>query len=122
MHMLSLLLLFVSQPAHADYHWTIRCEYFFAQVPMSTVEFSVEPDGRFSPAARITMQGRTHLESFTQEENGPGERVHGWLSKENQNALELMIYEDGKSKVVNHDVPIGKEMWGSCAFPSLQPE
>jgi hypothetical protein len=116
------MLLLLSPFAHAnyDYAWNLKCDYVFYQVPFSTVELEVHPDGTLAPAARITMQGASHLESFTAEAPAAGEKLHGWISKESeQNKIELVIYAErtsqGDSKITNHQMPMGQDVWGSCA-------
>lgn len=48
-----------------------------------------------------------------------GELLHAWLSKESaDNSVEMIIFNEpqklGRSKVTNHHVPIGQDMWGDC--------
>jgi hypothetical protein len=118
--MLTLLMLLAApQPAAAAPNWTIHCDYAFMGAPMSSVDLETLPDGRFGPAARISIQGATHLESYSEEAPAPGELAHGWISKESpENRIELVIYREptpqGRSKLVNHQVPFGQEVWGGC--------
>ena len=104
---------------------SLTCTYSFPNVPvpMTTVEVSFGTDGKPMSPAKVTMQGRMHTESFTQEEAAAGEMLHGWLSKESsENSIELVVFDEpqaqGRSKLVNDRFPIGKEMWGDCEIKS----
>lgn len=99
---------------------TISCSYSIYGAPYATVAFSIYEDGRLDNSAQITMTGGvSHKETLTADPEKAGEFVHAWISKESpQNQIELVIYNtpqpQGRSKIVNHQVPIGQEMWGEC--------
>jgi hypothetical protein len=121
MHALTLLLSPLAFASATGTNWNIRCDYVFYQVPFSTVELAALPDGHFVPGARISMQGASHFESYTEEMPSANERVHGWISKESpDNRIELVIYKDpqpeGQTKIVNHQMPIGQDVWGTCTY------
>ena len=112
--------------AQAEPNWAIHCDYSYDQMPTSSVELSLLPDGHFGNSARISMQGQIHFESFTEEAAAAGERVHGWLSKESQdNQIEVVVYlqptAQGQSKMTNHHVPFAQDMWGTCKFTASAP-
>lgn len=113
-------LLFLSVSAWADEgELTITCNYKYLGYPASSVTVVAYPDGSLSSSALVDMQGRTHKETLTAEALGDGEFVHAWLSKESaDNSIELIIYStaqvEGQSKLINHHVPIGQELWGNC--------
>lgn len=113
-----LLALLAALPAQADPRWNFSCDYSFMGMPTASVALESLPGGGFGEAARVTIQGRAHLESFTEAERAPDELLHGWLSHGTQNELELVVYREakagGQSKLVNHHIPYGKEMWGNC--------
>src|SRR4051812_43938801 len=97
-----LTLLFASILAYAD-PGLIHCDYVFAGLPFSSVEITLQPDGHFGPAARVFMQGASHLESYSEQTPAANESVHGWISKESpENRIELVIYKEamplGQSK------------------------
>lgn len=110
------LLAATALPARAA---VLSCAYAIYGAPFSTVEIHFDGDGRAQSPATVIVSGKAHTESVTLEPNGPGESLHLWLSKESsQNDLEMIVYEErrpqGDSKLINHHIPIGKEMWGDC--------
>ncbi|MBX3018676.1 MAG: hypothetical protein KF767_12355 [Bdellovibrionaceae bacterium] len=110
------LLTLAAFPASAH---ILSCAYTIYGAPFSTVEIQFDEAGQALSPATIIVSGKAHTESVTLEPNGPGESLHLWLSKESsQNDVELIVYEtrqaQGDSKMINHHIPIGKEMWGDC--------
>ncbi|MGZ3721380.1 MAG: hypothetical protein ACXVA9_00535 [Bdellovibrionales bacterium] len=99
---------------------TISCSYQIYGAPYAAVAFSIFDDGRLDNSAQITMTGAAmHKETLTADTAKSDEFVHAWISKESpQNQIELIIYNSpqpqGRSKIVNNQVPFGKEMWGDC--------
>jgi hypothetical protein len=87
--------------------------------PVCSIDLSIQQDGHLGPKARIFAEGATHLEPFTEDPLAPGEKFHGWLSKSDvNNRVELVIYDQatpqGNSKITNHQVPFGRDIWGTC--------
>ncbi len=117
--MFKLLLLLFALPAFASDEVLVQCDYAFMGVPTSKVQFSVYK-GELGSSVSVTMpNGATHKETLTPEKLGADEFMHGWISKENpQNTIEIIVYQEAKSQgqsvLINHNVPIGKEMWGTC--------
>lgn len=114
-----LLLLAAATNAQAEPNWSTHCDYFFGGYPLTGIDFSWSTEGQPGPAVRSTIQGKSHLESLTVEAAAPGERLHGWISKESpDNSVEVILYRApqpaGDSKMVNHHVPFGQEVWGKC--------
>ncbi len=98
----------------------LDCQYNFMGAPTAGVRMSVDANGKPGISAEITMSGRTHKETVTPAELQDGQFAHVWLSKENpNNAIEMIVYRqpqaNGNSVLINHNVPINKEMWGECA-------
>lgn len=98
----------------------VKCDYAYMGFPTSSLEFTIFNGSKLSSSVTVTMQGSSHKETLTPEQTAAGEYVHGWISKENpQNTVELIVYEvpqkDGQSKLINHNVPIAQEMWGTCS-------
>lgn len=120
MKRLILLLAFViGSSASADTQ--VICSYSYMGYPTAKITVSISDEGAPSPSALIDMQGKTHKESLTGVEKAPDELLHGWISKESpDNAIELIIYQQpkaqGQSVAINHNVPAGQEMWGTCTF------
>lgn len=113
---LSLLLL---APASLWANTLVHCDYVFMNVPMSSVEIMVYDDGEPASSVQVTMQGSTHKETATPEVRAADEFVHVWISKEKpENTIEMVVYNtkrtEGQSKIVNHQMPIAKEIWGEC--------
>ncbi|MCO5142423.1 MAG: hypothetical protein M9962_04965 [Oligoflexia bacterium] len=97
----------------------ISCEYKIAGVPFSQVSLGFLENGQSEDFVTVSVQGKSHRESYTPAALESGERIHGWISKESsENSIEIVIYQErqkfGVSKLVNHRVPIGKEIWGEC--------
>ena len=118
-HLLLLPLLYSLNPAAAEMT-DIACDYKFMGVDMARVEVAVDENGRPDSSVQVTMQGRSHKETATPEVLAADEFLHLWISKENpENTIEMVIYKarraEGRSKLVNHNVPIGKEVWGECS-------
>lgn len=98
---------------------TIQCNYSFMGYPTTNVSVIMRGDGLFDRMATIDMQGRLHQESLTVEQAASDELLHGWISKEfPDRAVEIFIYktkqQSGDSRLINHNVPAGQEMWGTC--------
>lgn len=99
---------------------TITCAYSFMGAPFTQVAFGFYDDGTIEASALITPTGGiSHKESLTQVAAAPEEMIHAWISKDTQNAIELIVYKteqpNGRSKLVNPSAPIGNTMWGSCS-------
>ena len=100
---------------------TINCQYVLSGAPMASVEAVINEDGEVGPFVQVTLQGRTHQESATNEPRAFGESVHLWIAKQNpEQAIEMIVFEprraQGQSVLINHNVPFGKEIWGDCTF------
>jgi hypothetical protein len=99
----------------------IVCDYTYMVMPMSTIALEILPDGHAGPAARITVQGQSHLESFMEVNAASDELIHGWVSKDTENEVELVVYRqarpEGRSKITTHKMPFGKDIWGKCTIP-----
>lgn len=118
-YLIAILTLLITHSAAASSQ--INCEYSFMGYPTAKITLSIFDDGTLSPSALIDMQGRTHKETLSPVERAADELVHAWISKESpQNAIELIIFQQpqaqGQSVIINHNVPAGKEMWGTCKF------
>lgn len=116
-----LSLLFWTVMAKAEPAHIIDCNYQFMGTPFSRVQIGVSSDGVPDDFVTIIVQGQSHIESFTPVALADGELLHGWLSKEApENTVEMIVYEEmqaqGQSKLVNHNVPFAKEVWGTCSF------
>ena len=98
--------------------WKISCDYSFMNLPMTNVALALDENGNLYEGVKITIQGKQHLESFTTAGIAQNELIHGWISKGTQNEIELVIYKEatpnGRSRLTNHNVPFGKDMWGNC--------
>jgi hypothetical protein len=108
----------LAQPSQLDTKW-LKCEYSFYSMPPTTVSLELFADGTTADHVRVTMQGKSHLESFTMEEKTAEMFLRGWISKESpDNAIEMVVFKEkksqGLSKLINHKMPFGKEMWGDC--------
>lgn len=117
--LLTLVAAFSVVPAFAADDVHVKCDYAYMGFPTSTVEVTLFSGSKLSSSVTVTMQGSSHKESLTEEVKADGEYLHGWISKENpQNTIELIVYKvpqaDGQSKLVNHNVPIAQDMWGTC--------
>lgn len=100
---------------------TVKCDYKFMNAQFSTVTFIRYDDGTISPSAEVVPPGGSpvHKEPLTQVAAQPGELLHAWLSKGIPDSeLEMIIYEKpqskGRSKLINANIPIGREIWGDC--------
>lgn len=114
-------LLFSGTFVSADSAYVIDCSYQFMGNPFSRVQVGVSSEGVPDDFVTIITQGQSRTESFAAETPSQGEILHGWLSKESpDNAVEMIVYEEmqpkGQSKLVNHNVPFAKEVWGTCSF------
>lgn len=119
--MISILVTWLILPV-ARAETTITCNYTIMSAPFASVELGLYDDGTPFPSAQISVGPGTkpHKESVTPEPLGPNELVHAWISKENpRNAVELIIYIEkqvqGQSKMINPNLPFGKEVWGECS-------
>jgi hypothetical protein len=113
---------FCATSAHADGSRALVCSYSYSVMQLAEVAFSVHPDGTIDNRAKITMSGQAHYEVLTQVPAQPGEWIHAWLSKNDpKNSIELVVTSGAApnpSKIINHNVPFGQEMDGSCAVQS----
>lgn len=103
----------------------IICDYQMYGVAFSRVELGFLESGQAEEFVTVSVQGKSHRESFQLVEALPGESLHGWISKESsENSIEMIIYEEkqsaGDSKLINHHVPFGKEIWGNCTTTSSE--
>ncbi|HEY8279165.1 MAG TPA: hypothetical protein VIH99_06065 [Bdellovibrionota bacterium] len=97
----------------------VRCEYFYQVMPVTQLEIGFASNGTLNPAVRVFMQGNSHLESIEAVEAREGESLHAWISKGTENEIEMVVYKNPvnnyNSKITNHAVPFGKDLWGNCA-------
>jgi hypothetical protein len=98
---------------------TVQCKYLLQGYPFADVSFIRNDDGTLGDHADVVVQGKMHKESLSTEPLGTGEYAHGWLSKESaDNSVELTMYVEpqaqGQSKLTNHHVPFGQDVWGTC--------
>lgn len=98
---------------------SMTCEYSYYGAPMATIVLFYDEAGALRDLAKITMNGAsTHWESVTAVTAAPGEIFHAWFSKDTQNEIEMILYAQpqklGRSKIVNHQMPMAKEIWGDC--------
>jgi len=119
MYLLSLFLLLPSSASAADPTSLLRCDYRFQGFAVAQLELPLFADGSPADFVRVILQGKPHLESFTVDTPGEGQAVRGWVSKGHpDNEIEMVVYQQaqrsGNSKIVNHRVPMGKEVWGEC--------
>lgn len=103
----------------------INCDYKYYGYPFAQVQIYIFPGGEVASSATITNQGKSHKESVTVEPLAAGENLHVWISKENpQNAVEMIAYSEAKAEgdsvLINHNVPISKEVWGNCVSSSAE--
>jgi hypothetical protein len=105
--------LFLSPPAFAS---GLVCEHTFYGAPFATVELTVGPGGKLGEGAKVTMYGRSHLESVAQQDALAGEKFHLWLSKGTANEVEMIVYDQEglPSLLINHRVSMGNEVHGAC--------
>ena len=120
MILLSLFLLAHSAAASAGPARTLDCNYTFMSVPFTEVQLGLSEAGTDEFVTVIT-QGRGHRESFTPEATAADMLLHGWISKESaENQIEMIVYKEpkkqGQSVLINHKMPMGKEVWGKCAL------
>jgi hypothetical protein len=116
--MFSLLIALLPAAAHAG---VIDCSYQFMGAPFARIQLGISADGAPDDYVTSIVQGHGHRESFTLSEAAADELLHGWISKEsNENSIEMIVFRvprrEGQSKIVNHHVPMGQEMWGSCSL------
>lgn len=117
--MFSLLAVLLAQTQAFAAPAPLFCEYQLMNIPFSQVRVVFNEDGSYPDGVEIIMQGRKHLESFTVEEKTDGEHLHAWISKEvAENAIEMIVQEkEGlPSVLINHKMPMGKEVWGKCKY------
>ncbi len=98
----------------------IVCDYKIMGAPFSTVALGFLPSGEPEDFVTISVQGRSHRESYTPVGANEGEALHGWISQESsENSIEMIVYREtknaGNSKLINDRVPFGKEIWGICS-------
>lgn len=111
--------LLLAVAAHAEPARTLDCSYTFMSVPFTEVQLGMGETGTDEFVTVIT-QGRAHRESFTLEPAAADMLLHGWISKESaENQIEMIVYKEpkkqGQSVLINHKMPMGKEVWGKCA-------
>ena len=98
----------------------IRCEYKYYGVLFSTVIVKTRADGSFVETIEVIDQaGNSHSEPLTVIAPNQNEKFHFWISKDfPDRAIEMIVLKDdtndGNSKLINHNMPIGKEIWGIC--------
>lgn len=97
------------------------CSFTYMGYPMAQVQLGFSEAFVPNDFVTVVQQGRSHLESFTATELAEGELARGWISQEvPDNTVELIIYREpqkhGQAKMVNHQVPFGKEVWATCDF------
>lgn len=119
---LSILLFSTAVSAETVTH--VHCEYSFMNVPLSSSELDVMPDGTPDSFANVTMSGQAGKFTTTPETLAADELVHVWLSKEQPDThIEMITFKEAKdgiqSKMINHDIPIGQEMSGPCTITSI---
>lgn len=116
------LLVFVAAPAFAQ-GTRISCDHQLMGAPFATIAFDLFADGSTSIAATITQYGRSHEELIAPGPRAEGEMLHLWISKDTSNELQMIIYErdqpQGRAKLINENIPVGKEMWGTCKFDPI---
>jgi hypothetical protein len=120
MILFSVLLLTRALTAQAAPAHLLDCHYSFMSVPFSEVQLGFTETGP-EEFVTISVQGRSHRESYTPAETAPDMLLHGWISKESkENSLEMIVYKEarkaGQSVLINSRMPMGKEMWGQCAI------
>jgi hypothetical protein len=100
----------------------LSCSYTFQTVPFATVQIGILENGMPESSAMISSgpAAPAHKETVTPAPLANGEYLHVWLSKENpDNTVEMIIYNpphaEGQSVLINNNVPLGKEVWGSCS-------
>jgi hypothetical protein len=105
--------LFLSSPAFAS---SLVCEHALYGAPFATVELTIDAGGKLGEGAKVTMYGRSHLESVTQQDAAAGEMVHLWLSKDTSNEIEMIVYDQEglPSMLINHHVSMGNKIRGAC--------
>lgn len=101
----------------------VSCDFATYGAPFATVSFDQFADGSYGIAATITQYGRSHEELIAPVARAVGEKAHVLISPETQNELEMIVTEQpqaqGQARLINHNVPVGKEMWGGCGFSPL---
>ncbi len=115
---LALTLLLPLQSA-ADEGTVIKCTYLFSGAPLSTATIFQYADGTFAPSVEVTMPGQTLKETLTQTVPSPDEFMNAWVGKgKPDHEIQIVIYKvrtaNGRSKMVNHNSPFAKELWGDC--------
>jgi hypothetical protein len=116
MKVLALVTLFWTLPASATHY---SCDYSFMGFPFTHLEFEIDQDGKPSDFVIATSNGVSHQETLTPDVKQPDQLLRAWLSKESpDNTIELILYREaktgGNSVLINHNVPISKEVWGNC--------
>ncbi|MBX3020606.1 MAG: hypothetical protein KF799_02925 [Bdellovibrionales bacterium] len=122
--MLHLFLALIAS-AFAQTNTRYTCQYAYMGMSAARVELLVYADGEPAASALISIGNSrdAHKESVTPEARGEDELVHVWISKEKpDNAVEMIVYQNRKSNggsvIINHNIPIGKEIWGDCTVTS----
>lgn len=100
---------------------TITCAYQFVSFEFATVRARLDQNGTLAPSVDVIRQGQSHSESATPAPLAAGEMLHLWISKEvPDNTVEMIVYSqaqpNGRSVLINHSMPIAKEIWGECTF------
>ena len=115
--LLLLSILLAAAPAAANYH----CSFGFFGFPVADVNITFDPTTNLlDEYAEVIMSGKAHQELITVDTITTGEIFHAWLSKYTNNAIELIIFDklndkgEPTAKLINPNVPIGKESTGIC--------
>jgi hypothetical protein len=103
----------------------VNCDYKIMGAPFSQVSLGFV-ENQPEDFVTISMQGRSHRESYTPSETNEEEMTHGWISLESEeNSLEMVIYRErkqqGRAKLINSRMPFGKEIWGECEISKPAP-
>lgn len=114
-------ILFAIAAANADQLQgkTTHCDYKYMGVDFTVVDLMIYENGEPASSADVQMYGRTTKVPVTREVKAEGEDIHVWLDKDRPgNEVEMIVYKDrqpeGDSKLTNHNVPIGQDVWGEC--------
>lgn len=99
---------------------TLTCDYAYYGAPMAKIILYFDEMGKLKDSAKITMggAGNPHWESITEVDRANGETLHAWFSKDTSNEVEFVLYDQpqklGRTKIVNHQMPMAKDIWGDC--------
>lgn len=116
-------LLFISTLTFASFSFAfeseVECQYKFMGADTFKVRLFYEEGSKIHPTAEVSMYGSgAHAETVQQVSRSAGELEHVMIAKDTDNEIEMIIYEQaraqGQSKLINNQMPMGREMWGSC--------